>query len=56
MLAGVSCCNDRRLNRQIYFELERSGREPFLLFNHRNKKNKQKFEPIEQSPKIITMA
>ncbi|MDR8383224.1 hypothetical protein FPK62_21340, partial [Acinetobacter baumannii] len=22
MLAGVSCCNDRRLNRQIYFELE----------------------------------
>ncbi|MFA3238346.1 hypothetical protein KWD51_09615 [Acinetobacter baumannii] len=50
MLAGVSCCNDRRLNRQIYFELERSGREPFLLFNHRNKKKQTEVRTYRTKP------
>ncbi|WP_151859378.1 host specificity factor TipJ family phage tail protein [Acinetobacter nosocomialis] len=50
MLAGVSCCNDRRLNRQIYFELERAGREPFLLFNHRNKKKQTEVRTYRTKP------
>ncbi|ENT2138901.1 host specificity factor TipJ family phage tail protein [Acinetobacter baumannii] len=50
MLAGVSCCNDRRLNRQIYFELERAGREPYLLFNHRNKKARTEVRTIRTKP------
>ncbi|VCZ58069.1 hypothetical protein BANRA_02772 [Acinetobacter baumannii] len=53
MLAGVSCCNDRRLNRQIYFELERAGREPYLLFNHRNKRPVLKLGQFEQNQKTI---
>lgn len=38
MFAGVSGCNERRLNRELYFDFEKAGRQPILLFNHRNKK------------------
>ncbi|MBD0540626.1 host specificity factor TipJ family phage tail protein, partial [Acinetobacter baumannii] len=40
MMAGVSGCNERRLNRELYFDFEKAGRQPILLFNHRNKKAK----------------
>ncbi|PJG66770.1 host specificity factor TipJ family phage tail protein [Acinetobacter seifertii] len=39
MFAGVSGCNERRLNRELYFDFEKAGRQPILLFNHRNKKS-----------------
>ncbi|MFY5817329.1 host specificity factor TipJ family phage tail protein [Acinetobacter baumannii] len=38
MFAGVSGCNERRLNRELYFDFEKAERQPILLFNHRNKK------------------
>ncbi|MFY0034649.1 host specificity factor TipJ family phage tail protein, partial [Acinetobacter baumannii] len=40
MMAGASGCNERRLNRALYFDFERADRQPILLFNHRNKKAK----------------
>ncbi|NHC02316.1 hypothetical protein G9F31_00765 [Acinetobacter sp. 187] len=37
MMAAATCTHDRRLNRNIFFELESAENEPLILFNHRNK-------------------
>lgn len=38
MMASVTCSHDRRINRNIFFELESADNEPLILFNHRNKR------------------
>lgn len=38
MISNATCTNDRRVNRKIYYDLEREDNAPIILFNHRNKK------------------
>lgn len=37
MMAAATCTHDRRVNRNIFFELESAENEPLILFNHTNK-------------------
>ena len=38
MMSVVTCTHDRRIARNIYYDLERADNDPIILFNHRNKR------------------
>ncbi|QDB82607.1 host specificity factor TipJ family phage tail protein [Acinetobacter pittii] len=50
MMAGVSGCNERRLNRALYFDFEKENRQPILLFNHKNKKSQSEVRTYNFKP------
>ena len=50
MMAAATCTHDRRINRNIFFELESAENEPLILFNHRNKKRESEVRKYSFRP------